>query len=71
MCLGGGSTQVVQKPAEAPPAPEATPEEVIAPEETSAKGKEKKQAKTKASGLDAYRSDINTGGTGTGLNVPV
>ena len=70
MCLGG-SKQTTATPAVAPPAPEATPEEVIAPEETTAKGKEKKQAKTKATGLDSYRSDINTGGTGSGLNVPV
>ena len=70
MCLGGNKT-TTSTPAVAPPAPEATPEEVIAPEETMSKGKEKKQAKTKATGLDGYRSDINTGGTGSGLNVPV
>lgn len=73
MCLGGSSSPAPAKPPEAPPAPEATPEELITPEETATKSKERKQTKTKASGLDNYRNDagLNVDKTGNGLNVPV
>lgn len=65
MCFGSHSApQAVA--AEAPPAPEPTPEEVIAPEETQAKATEKKQTKAKARGLDNYRTDNGS----SGLNVP-
>lgn len=66
MCLGSSEAPKAVA-AEAPPAPEPTPEEVIAPEETTAKAQEKKQTKIKASGLDAYRTDNGS----SGLNVPV
>ena len=71
ICLGGGQTQTVVKPAEAPPAPEPTPEEVKTPEATEAKSSERKQAKTKRTGLGAYQSDLGTGDSGSGINVPV
>ena len=70
ICLGG-SKSTPAKAAEAPPAPEATPEEVVLKEDTSTKQNERKQTKTKASGLDNYRSDLGTGDTGSGLNIPV
>lgn len=66
MCFSSSNQTV--KAAEAPPAPEATPEEVIAPEATETKQQERKQTKQKAAGLDAYRTDI---GASSGLNVPV
>ena len=46
MCLGSSEAPKAVA-AEAPPAPEPTPEEVIAPEETTAKAQEKKQTKVK------------------------
>lgn len=66
MCLGSSKTPTATA-AEAPPAPEATPEEIIAPEDTQVKAQEKKQTKVKASGLDQYRTDNGS----SGLNVPV
>ena len=65
MCLGSSKPEVV-KPAEAPPAPEATPEDIIAPEATDEKARQRKQQKTKATGLDAYKTSTDV----TGLNVP-
>lgn len=59
------------KAAEAPPAPEATPESVIAPEDTTGKASERKQTKAKGTGLSNYTNDLNTDGGGSGLNVPV
>lgn len=72
MCLGGSSSSTPAKAAEAPPAPEATPEELITTEETATKAKDRKQTKTKAAGLDNYRTDngLNTDTGGSGLNVP-
>ena len=70
ICLGGNSNSTA-KAAEAPPAPEAAPEEVVLKEDTSTKQNERKQSKNKASGLDNYRTDIGTGGAGSGLNIPV
>lgn len=66
MCFGSSKTPNAVA-AEAPPAPEPTPEEIIAPEETQVKAQEKKQTKVKASGLDQYRTDNGS----SGLNVPV
>ena len=68
MCFGGDQQQI--KAAEAPPAPEATPEEeVMAPEETIDKGNDRKQKKIKGTGLDNYRTDLGVSDKGTGLNV--
>ena len=67
MCFGGDQQQI--KAAEAPPASEATPEEVMAPEETIDKGNDRKQKKIKGTGLDNYRTDLGVSDKGTGLNV--
>lgn len=65
MCFSSKTTTATA--AEAPPAPEATPESVIASESTQETANERKQTKVKASGLDAYRTDNGS----SGLNVPV
>ena len=71
ICLGGSSSSKVATPAVAPPAPEATPEEVITPEDTTVKANERKQAKAKGTGLTNYISpDVNVGDSGSGVNVP-
>ena len=70
MCLGGGTTTEVIKAAEAPPAPEPTPEEVITSEDTTAKSNDRKTRKAKATGLDAYKTDLGLAGDKGGLNVP-
>lgn len=67
MCFGSERTV---KAAEAPPAPEATPEAVIAPEETTTASNDRKQKKAKATGLDAYRTDLGITDKGSGINVP-
>ena len=67
MCFGG-EQQI--KAAEAPPAPEPTPEEVITSEDTTAKSNDRKTRKAKATGLDAYKTDLGLAGDKGGLNVP-
>lgn len=69
MCLGGGTREVI-KAAEAPPAPEPTPEEVITSEDTTAKSNDRKTRKAKATGLDSYKTDLGLAGDKGGLNVP-
>ena len=68
MCFGGDQQQI--KAAEAPPAPEPTPEEVITNEDTTAKSNDRKTRKAKATGLDSYRTDLGLAGDKGGLNVP-
>lgn len=70
MCFGSQKTETV-KPAEAPPAPEATPDEVIPSEESSETGNTRKTIKKKASGLSSYQTNpLSINSTGSGLNVP-
>ena len=69
MCLGGGTREVI-KAAEAPPAPEPTPEEVITSEDTTTQSNDRKTRKAKATGLDDYKTDLGLAGDKGGLNVP-
>lgn len=72
MCFGSGGSSPPVQPAVAPPAPEATPEEVIPSEDSSALGNDKKNVKKKAAGLTTYKTDLSVpNATDTGVSIPV